>query len=50
LAFIAEEGGRFNIYVAELTTDGLGGYAASEPRRLTNDGDIDAPSGLSWTK
>jgi TolB protein len=48
LAFIGEEGGKFNVYVADLTSDGAGGYTAGEPRRLTNDGDIDGPSGLSW--
>jgi Tol biopolymer transport system component len=50
LAFIGEEGGQFNVYVVDLTTDGAGGYAAGEPRRLTSDGDVDAPSGLSWAR
>lgn len=50
LAFIGEEGGKFNVYVVDLTADGAGGYTAGEPRRLTNDGDVDAPSGLSWAR
>ena len=50
LAFIGEGRKEFNIYVVDLTSDGNGGYTAGEPRRLTNDGDIDAPSGLSWAK
>lgn len=48
LAFIGEEGGKFNIYLVDLTSDGNGGMTAGQPRRVTNDGDIDAPSGLSW--
>jgi TolB protein len=50
LAFIGEQGGRFDIYVADITSDGNGGYTAGEPRRVTDAGDIDAVSGLSWTR
>jgi TolB protein len=49
LAFIGEEAGKFNVYVVDISSDGAGGYTAGEPRRLTSEGDIDAPSGLSWT-
>ncbi|MCC6629090.1 MAG: PD40 domain-containing protein [Chloroflexi bacterium] len=50
LAFIGEEGGRFNIYVAEISGNADSELRAGEPRRLTADGDIDGPSGLSWTR
>jgi TolB protein len=50
LAFIGEDGGRFNVYVAEISGDADSTLKAGEPRRLTADGDIDAPSGLSWTR
>lgn len=50
LAFIGEEEGRFNVYLVDIRSDGSGGYVAGEPRRVTNDGNIDAVSGLSWTR
>ena len=48
LAFIGEENGRLNVYVVDISRNAAGGYVTSPPRRLTNDGDIDATSGLSW--
>jgi TolB protein len=50
LAFVGEEGGRFNVYMVDVAGTAETGFATSEPRRLTNDGDIDAPSGLSWAR
>lgn len=47
LAVLAAQGGTFQIWVMSVrrTADG---YEIGEPRQLTNEGSIDAMSGLSW--
>jgi TolB protein len=48
LAFFRYEGSGFEAWYIEMTQDSTGKYAASEPKKLFDADNIDAPSGMSW--
>lgn len=49
LAFFRENGGSFEAWYVEVTDDGTR-LVASEPKKLFDASNIDAPSGMSWTR
>ncbi len=50
VAFLADQGEGFDLYVAKLSQKPGGGMMTSEAKRLTRGLNVDAPAGLSWTK
>lgn len=50
LAFISLEGTSFDLYVGAFAVDAGDHPSLEQPRRLTENANIDAPSGLSWGK
>jgi TolB protein len=49
LAVLAARSGSFQVW-AMTVKDTPGGFEIGEPRQLTKDGAVDAPSGLTWAK
>ena len=48
IAYLSNKTGYFELYEIDITPDGSDGLAASAPRQLTKDLQVDAASGLSW--
>jgi TolB protein len=48
IAFFRQEGSGFEAWYMEVTADATGKLSASEPKKLFDANNIDAPSGMSW--
>ncbi|MBI2755768.1 MAG: PD40 domain-containing protein [Chloroflexi bacterium] len=50
LAYLSAESGTFEVWVVDVVQKPDGGLEARDPRQVTRDIGLDAPSGVTWTK